>query len=197
MSNQITSLYQWWCLWVHTSDDLALTMTFELYLDLTWQVLYCHSWYLHLCCHRANQHCKRRSQHRNSIRRAESSSTTLTQHGVPQVFKIDSIDIEMIENDIYVCMYISYENLYQNDREWHLCFWCRKFHGINQFCPSNVAARHTGITMTMIMMKFIVSLKSSSSLYHNFDFRSTSANSFCFAQLSPMLPAWSSSKTRM
>ena len=97
----MTSLYQWWCLWVHTSDDLALTMTFELYLDLTWQVLYCHSWYLHLCCHCPNQHCKRRSQHRNSIRRAESSSTTLTQHGILQVnisatWKESVIDIYFI-----------------------------------------------------------------------------------------------------
>ena len=129
----MTSLYQWWCLWVHTSDDLALTMTFELYLDLTWQVLYCHSWYLHLCCHLPNQHCKRRSQHRNSIRRAESSSTTLTQHGILQV---------------------NISATWKDKCYWYLFHWIklRKLHGIHKFCPSDVAARHTGVALAMIII---------------------------------------------
>ena len=133
MSNQMTSLYQWWCLWVLTSDDLALTMTFELYLDLTWQVLYCHSWYLHLCCHCPNQHCKRRSQHRNSIRRAESSSTTLTQHGILQV---------------------NISATWKDKCYWYLFHWInlRKLHGIHKFCPSDVAARHTGVALAMIII---------------------------------------------
>ena len=93
----------------------------------------CGSWYLHLCCHRPNQHCKRRSQHRNSIRRAESSSTTLTQHGILQV---------------------NISATWKDKCYWYLFHWInlRKLHGIHKFCPSDVAARHTGVALAMIII---------------------------------------------